>query len=73
MPTRVPYCRERQAEALGFKGAANLGTPAQPVYVTVKPIINVPPPDASKKVITHGTDEYGEPNVIIETVPTSQT
>jgi hypothetical protein len=68
----LPYCRERQAEALGFKSAANVGTPSQPVYVTVNPIINVPPPDASKKVISHGTDKYGEPNVTIETVPTTQ-
>ena len=42
------------------------------MYVSVHPVINVPPPDASKKVITHGTDKYGEPNVTIETVPTTQ-
>ena len=35
----------------------------------LSPTINVPEPKATRKVISHGTDKHGEPNVSIESVP----
>ena len=83
-PEGIEYARDRQAEALGWVtkaaanvGTANVGTDAAPIYLSVNlpemspTIVVQPAPHApvGKKVISSGTDQYGDPTTIIETLP----
>jgi hypothetical protein len=51
----------------------NYGTPNQPIFVeipvTLSPVINVPPAEPTKKIVSRTYDANGDEAVTIETVP----